>query len=334
MDDINNIDKYEFKVVESISQYMKSIEDELEKLKSDMSRDEYLAFRGQSNAEFELMPSIGRPLKYNCDRDMLSFEKNLINSAQHEYPNEFLNSNSPIELLIKLQHFGIPTRLLDITTNALVALYFACCESESDAEIQVFKLKNDFRWNDRVVEAIADTYRLNITEKSIGDYYNILVGEPYFKNQRKYFEYEDLDEEFLDENPNEHFYTFRTALSEGFINPIAIQPPRMFSRLNAQSGQFLIFSNELIYDEKNRFPKEVGMQIVPMKKSHESIQIVFRIPSNCKSKIIKDLAVLGITRKSLFHDNVDIVCGEIVNAINDRTKKIKGETTKRRILIF
>lgn len=32
------------------------------------------------------------------------------------------------EKLVKLQHYGCKTRLLDLTTNALVALYFACNE--------------------------------------------------------------------------------------------------------------------------------------------------------------------------------------------------------------
>ena len=35
-----------------------------------------------------------------------------------------------------MQHYGVPTRILDLTTNALVALYFACEESKKINEIE------------------------------------------------------------------------------------------------------------------------------------------------------------------------------------------------------
>ena len=39
--------------------------------------------------------------------------------------DEFKGLLTPLEELAKLQHYSIPTRLVDVTINPLIALYFA-----------------------------------------------------------------------------------------------------------------------------------------------------------------------------------------------------------------
>lgn len=302
---------YPFEEIRSVSQYMRHIEDATRQLKSDMVRDEYLAFRGQSNIAYELIPSLARPLKYRADVQMLHFEKELIYTAQHEYPKEFLNIDSPTELLIKLQHYGIPTRLLDITTNALVALYFACCSSpNADGEVFVFKLRRDYHWNDSLTEFIADTYRLDLAEASIMD-----CAEIYSK-QTYYVKKPNVQDEF------DIYYEFRNDMDYNHKNPIVVQPPKTFERLNMQSGQFLLFTNDLCYDA-NGIPVEIDSSIHPIAKSHPFIRSAVRIPHDTKDDILRELAILGITRSALFHDNIDVVCEEIVKTIHQRTKQGK-----------
>ena len=300
---------YPYKFINSVSEYMQYVETAAQQLKSDMVRDEYLAFRGQSDASYPLAPSIARPLKYRPDIQMMHFEKELVYTAQHEHPAEFLKIHSPIELLIKLQHFGIPTRLLDITTNALVALYFACNgNSEKDAEVFVLKLRRDYHWNDPMAEFIADTYRLDMAEKSIRECYETFKKQPYYVEP---LISDGEDEENL-------FYDFRNNLDLCHKEPLVVQPPKTFLRLNAQSGQFLLFTNDLCYDGAADIPVEMDGAIGALNKTHKFIQGVIRIPHSSKAGILRDLSVLGISRSTLFHDNIGIVCEEIVKAMQNR----------------
>jgi hypothetical protein len=75
-------------------------------------------FRGQKNAAWEVRPNIFRG-------DNLASEHIVIERAQRQNPIEFRECANNFEILTKLQHYGLGTRLLDVTLNPLVALYFA-----------------------------------------------------------------------------------------------------------------------------------------------------------------------------------------------------------------
>ena len=93
-------------------------------LQADSSR---LFFRGQADAKWNVSPSIFR-------ENQLSLEHKYVRSAISRLPLEFANSVSAFDRLTKLQHYGLPTRLLDITHNPMVALYFSCDKHESEEE--------------------------------------------------------------------------------------------------------------------------------------------------------------------------------------------------------
>ena len=76
-------------------------------------------FRGHADKDWQMLPSIYRA------KHLIENEDKIIKDALIYCPDDFAPSDTLFEKLVKLQHYGYSTRLLDLTTNALVALYFA-----------------------------------------------------------------------------------------------------------------------------------------------------------------------------------------------------------------
>ncbi|MDQ1908944.1 FRG domain-containing protein [Paenibacillus sp. GD4] len=92
-------------------------------------------YRGQSDIEYKLVPSVLR-------ENFRLREHEIYSEVMIECSHEFDNCKFHNEILSKMQHYGVPTRLLDVTSNALVALYFAC-ENHNDRDGVVFVIKTD-----------------------------------------------------------------------------------------------------------------------------------------------------------------------------------------------
>lgn len=95
----------------------------------------YIQFRGQADRDWKLEPTLTRLVKGN----MLSEKKAKYYEfqAQSEFISQFhLNdsklsyneSTNPAAILVDMQHFSCPTRLLDWSESAYIALYFAVNE--------------------------------------------------------------------------------------------------------------------------------------------------------------------------------------------------------------
>src|SRR5271156_7254966 len=78
-------------------------------------------YRGQRDSSWSNVAGIFRPdLK-----ELLENEKRVVRELISVQPHEFASDETMFDKLVRMQHFGLPTRLLDVSLNALVALYFA-----------------------------------------------------------------------------------------------------------------------------------------------------------------------------------------------------------------
>lgn len=98
-------------------------------------------FRGHCEESWSLSPKIAR-LTLRDDAELLSAEQSMLTEFQRRaLPHLEYQPRTKWDWLALAQHFGMPTRLLDWTTNPLAALWFAIenpASSNSRAAVWIF----------------------------------------------------------------------------------------------------------------------------------------------------------------------------------------------------
>lgn len=289
--------------ISSLSSYVEQISLLNEKYRGSekLSPIEFL-FRGHADENYSLLPKLARNRHYSCDVTIFNGERNLIEMAKYKFPDIFSKDMQPLELLALLQHYGIPTRLLDVTENALVALYFACAEKfDVDGEVFVFANKNDHVDSAPIISAIADTYRLTRgAPYTLKNFFLAAMNQPYFVEHKHIFE--------ICKDTIDHEDWVEKCCSK----PIFVYAPTHTLRQQLQQGRYILFPNRIIDSYLDSNDKAFDTIIDPMPKDHECIELRFVIKKENKEKILRDLEICGISEPTLFCDSIDMVCKGIV----------------------
>lgn len=231
-------------------------------------------YRGHSNKKkYKLEPSLFRRDKdgdylYKDNEHVLYRELLVSNSA------DFQSDVYTLDSLVRMQHYSLPTRLLDITSNPLIALYFACKSADDEeGEVIVFSMKRkDVKYFDSdVASCISNLARLPQTEKRKIDFNG---------------------EGFNEQAPVKrllHFIRSEKPFFEAAIIPddlrkiICVKGKQSNARISSQSGAFLLFGLDAVFDEEGTPEIKVS-----------------RITVSNKAAILEELDLLNINESTVF----------------------------------
>ncbi|WP_160217647.1 FRG domain-containing protein [Porphyromonas sp. COT-108 OH1349] len=292
-------------IINSVSGFIS----EIEKITKD--DNVVVFFRGHGDKAYEMKPSIFRPIKTGSNDTFVGKKKEhlMFRDFVARYEAEFRDCFYTMDFLVKMQHYDLPTRTLDLTTNCLVALYFACSGSRNRrGEVIVFSIPEDAirHYDSDKVSAIANLVKINSID--------IVCPRPYQgkSTDKKFRDTEDYIKKFntsgdmkrlLHEIQREKPY-YQSIIDPNDLldNIVTVMPKQNNQRVKNQSGAFLLFGLGKDGSSGN-YTKEIHPKI-PTKwilKGKDSItgERIF-IPKSAKENILKELAQMGITESFIF----------------------------------
>lgn len=284
---------------------------------------EALFYRGQSakgkikngkEETWELKSSLSR------NQGLIKNEHKIFREIIARCPNDFEGLTYTFDKLVKMQHYELPTRLLDITSNPFVALWFACKKLAKDeyeipgACVYVFGIKKqDIKYYDS--DSVSVTSNLSRIPKDGWDI------QSYFRPHAKRNQIDDvliaddfsmqkLLHEIKQEKPQ-----FRTHIEyKDLIDVKCVIPKANNPRIQAQAGAFFIFG----LDEKEPNNKLASFP------TNDYIKGIIKIDENSKKAILEELKAMRIFESTLFPELPNVA--KAIKEEYDETKRTMQET--------
>lgn len=243
----------------------------------------HIVYRGHSLLKYKLEPSVFRKIKWR------EAEHLMLRQMIAENPFEFANDPTTFDKLVRAQHYGLPTRLLDVSINPLVGLYFACnSNTRDDGKVLIVKTnKQRHRYFDSdTISLMANMAFLKRSEKEALYSYAKSHGNGATIAERveSYADSPALDrliQTLRAEKP--HFRPEVDPVDLAYV--ASVTPKKSHNRIRAQDGQFLIF----------------GMMEASTGEHMKYIDIEeLIVPAEIKENLIQELALLGVSESVLF----------------------------------
>ena len=260
-----------------------------------------LYFRGEGSSSWDLRPSVTRA-NPDGQASLRPVEGEMMNDLMTRQPESFTQLESAFAQLVLAQHHGLRTRLLDITRNPLVALYYACnSHHDEDGRLHVFAVPKSLikPFNSDTVSVIANFAALPREEQ------NMILGKTKEDAADDVFPSKEDDmlrwtgEEstkvktrlYSNIRREKPYFQERIDIRD-LYRVLVVEPERMFERIRAQSGAFLISAFH------ERFERSAVLRLNAQTPIYSQFSLV--VPAVQKQTVLDDLHLFNVTRETLF----------------------------------
>lgn len=287
--------------IATIPEYLETLSGLKQTYPSSLTVACYTFFRGQANSNWRLSSSLYR-------MGLFDKESLLLTEIKHVCPNEIPDNH--FDALVKMQHYGMPTRLIDTTTNPLVALYFACVdetEMNNDGAVYIFPNLPASWSSDPLVELIMD-FVFDYSPSSVW------MDQMLLRTKEKY---KNVIHRLMPDTVDDLLYYLK-------IPAFAVMPTRANDRITAQDGAFFISGMKQSKCRVSTNPGTLGrvyydFEPVEYKTERDLWTYAEKIVIAAESKkgILEQLDMMGINEGKLFPDLAHQVSHVVSNVVRD-----------------